>query len=146
MFNNRLFVFPVYFEPYSGIDYVVRWGQRVDFTLINVQAIETRSSGIQGQWQIGAFEPPAASSYADAANDNQPRRRAVPYERRAIIACFVLLELEPDAEWEVVKKAYHVLARQYHPDLNQSPDALAKMQAINAAYARISEVIGDKAP
>ncbi len=42
-----------------------------------------------------------------------------------------------DAE---IKRAYHRLARQYHPDLNKSPDAEARFKEINEAY----EVLGDR--
>ncbi|NIN64253.1 MAG: molecular chaperone DnaJ [Anaerolineae bacterium] len=42
-----------------------------------------------------------------------------------------------DAE---IKRAYHRLARQYHPDLNKSPDAEERFKEINEAY----EVIGDR--
>jgi molecular chaperone DnaJ len=42
-----------------------------------------------------------------------------------------------DAE---IKRAYHRLARQYHPDLNKSPDAEEKFKEINEAY----EVLGDR--
>jgi WD40 repeat protein len=39
-----------------------------------------------------------------------------------------------DAAPKAVKLAYRQLARQYHPDVNRSASAIAKMQAINKAY------------
>jgi len=40
-----------------------------------------------------------------------------------------------------VRSAYRLLAKQFHPDLNQSSaDALAQTQAINAAYEVLSDV------
>jgi molecular chaperone DnaJ len=42
-----------------------------------------------------------------------------------------------DAE---IKRAYHRLAREYHPDLNKDPDAEARFKEINEAY----EVLGDR--
>lgn len=42
-----------------------------------------------------------------------------------------------DAE---IKRAYHSLARQYHPDLNKSPGAEQRFKEINEAY----EVLGDR--
>jgi len=42
-----------------------------------------------------------------------------------------------DAE---IKRAYHHLARQYHPDLNKDPAAEAQFKEINEAY----EVLGDR--
>lgn len=36
---------------------------------------------------------------------------------------------------EQLRKSYNVLAKQYHPDINHSPDAVRIMQDINAEYA-----------
>jgi curved DNA-binding protein CbpA len=49
------------------------------------------------------------------------------------------LQVDPEAEDEVVQAAYRRLARKYHPDLAASPEAAARMSAINAAW----ELIGD---
>ena len=51
------------------------------------------------------------------------------------------LQVDPDAEPEVIVAAYRKLAGKYHPDLNSSPDAVGRMQDINAAYA----ILGDPA-
>jgi molecular chaperone DnaJ len=48
-----------------------------------------------------------------------------------------MLGVRTDATWEDIKRAYRDLARQYHPDLNQSQRATEKMQEINAAYAHL---------
>jgi curved DNA-binding protein CbpA len=49
------------------------------------------------------------------------------------------LQVDPEAEDEVIAAAYRRLARKYHPDVNAGPDVAARMAAINAAW----EVIGD---
>jgi curved DNA-binding protein CbpA len=49
------------------------------------------------------------------------------------------LQVDPEAEDEVIAAAYRRLARKYHPDVAASPDYAARMAAINAAW----EVIGD---
>lgn len=46
---------------------------------------------------------------------------------------YKLLQVDCDAELEVVRAAYHVLARRYHPD-GHAPDA-RRMAALNEAYA-----------
>jgi curved DNA-binding protein CbpA len=51
------------------------------------------------------------------------------------------LQVDPEAEDEVIQAAYRRLARKYHPDLAESPEAAARMSAINAAW----ELIGDPA-
>jgi curved DNA-binding protein CbpA len=51
------------------------------------------------------------------------------------------LQVDSEAEDEVIQAAYRRLARKYHPDLAETPDAAARMALINAAW----EVIGDPA-
>jgi curved DNA-binding protein CbpA len=51
------------------------------------------------------------------------------------------LQVDPEAEDEVIQAAYRRLARKYHPDLAETPDAAARMALINAAW----EVIGNPA-
>lgn len=48
---------------------------------------------------------------------------------------WIVLGVAPTAEPSVVKRAYRNLARQYHPDVNQSEHAQAIMQIVNKAYA-----------
>lgn len=50
------------------------------------------------------------------------------------------LEISENASEAEIKKAYRKLARQYHPDVNKSPEAEEKFKEINAAY----EVLSDK--
>jgi len=52
------------------------------------------------------------------------------------------LGVDKNASMEEVKKAYHDMARKYHPDINKSPGAEAKFQEINKAY----EVLKNKVP
>lgn len=42
--------------------------------------------------------------------------------------------LHKTATKEEIKKRYRELAKKYHPDVNKSPDATAKMQEIQEAY------------
>ena len=47
---------------------------------------------------------------------------------------YKILEIEPTASKEDIKKAYRRLALKYHPDKNKSPDAHEKFISINEAY------------
>jgi curved DNA-binding protein CbpA len=49
------------------------------------------------------------------------------------------LQVDPEAEDEVIQAAYRRLARKYHPDLTDTAEAAARMAAINAAW----ELVGD---
>jgi curved DNA-binding protein CbpA len=52
---------------------------------------------------------------------------------------YAILQVDPEAEPEVIEAAYRRLARKYHPDVNPAPDASQRMVELNAAYA----VLGD---
>jgi curved DNA-binding protein CbpA len=49
------------------------------------------------------------------------------------------LQIDPDAEPEVVAAAYRKLAAKYHPDVNDTPEAQERMRELNVAH----EVLGD---
>jgi curved DNA-binding protein CbpA len=52
---------------------------------------------------------------------------------------YKVLQVDPEAEEEVIAAAYRRLARKYHPDTAAGAEAIGRMAAINAAW----EVIGD---
>ncbi|MBA3777734.1 MAG: J domain-containing protein [Chloroflexi bacterium] len=49
------------------------------------------------------------------------------------------LQVDPEAEAEVIQAAYRRLAQKYHPDVAANAEAAARMSAINGAW----EVLGD---
>lgn len=51
---------------------------------------------------------------------------------------YKILQLDPQAEPEVIKAAYKRLAAKYHPDVNKDPNATERMQEINMAYEILS--------
>lgn len=57
------------------------------------------------------------------------------------IDAYKVLQVDSEAEDEVIQAAYRRLARKYHPDLAADAEAAARMSAINAAW----ELIGDPA-
>ena len=52
---------------------------------------------------------------------------------------YKILQIDPEAESEVVTAAYKCLVLKYHPDICRRRDATKRMQRINAAY----DVLGD---
>lgn len=51
-----------------------------------------------------------------------------------------VLGIPPDAPWDEIKAAYRQRARDYHPDVSQESDALAKMQEVNAAFLEAKRI------
>lgn len=49
------------------------------------------------------------------------------------------LGVAKDADADAIKAAYRKLARKYHPDVSKEPDAQARMQEVNEAYAVLSD-------
>jgi len=47
---------------------------------------------------------------------------------------YKILGILPGASQEEIKKAYRVLARKYHPDVNKEPGAEERFRKINEAY------------
>jgi curved DNA-binding protein CbpA len=47
---------------------------------------------------------------------------------------YQVLQVDPDADREIISTVYRRLAMRYHPDRDPSPDARKKMLAINAAW------------
>lgn len=54
---------------------------------------------------------------------------------------YKILQVDPEAEDEVIQAAYRRLARKYHPDLASGPEAAARMAAINAAWDRLGDPV-----
>ena len=52
---------------------------------------------------------------------------------------YKVLQVDPEAEDEVIQAAYRRLAQKYHPDVATGPDAAARMAGINAAWEVLRE-------
>ncbi len=52
---------------------------------------------------------------------------------------YEILGVPRDADENTIKSAYRKLARQYHPDVNKSPDAEERFKEVNEAYEVLSD-------
>jgi hypothetical protein len=50
-----------------------------------------------------------------------------------------LLEVSPNASPGVIRAAYYVLARAWHPDVNSAPEAAQRIRDLNDAYEVLSD-------
>jgi hypothetical protein len=115
-------VFPVFFEG-TGVERSIRYGKPINVTRLNCTFVHTHSSHIGGTWRMADFETRAAHERA--------------LRRYPLRAYYDTLGIHYKSSRETVKRAYRRLARKYHPDVNQTPDAHQRMQQINDAYKRI---------
>ena len=51
---------------------------------------------------------------------------------------YSILGLSPQATPEQIKSAYKKLAKQWHPDVNKTPEATEKFKEISEAYSTLS--------
>ena len=59
--------------------------------------------------------------------------------RKPEVDYYKVLQVDPDAEFEVIEAAYRALSKKYHPDINRAPEAMDRMARINSAYT----ILGD---
>ncbi len=54
---------------------------------------------------------------------------------------YIILQVDPRAEPEVIQAAYRRLAAKHHPDVDPSPEAMERMKLLNAAYEVLSDPV-----
>lgn len=124
-------VFPVYFEPRGGgFQRFIRYGDTIDVSQLRAETIHTENRFLTGTWRVASFEPAGEREHV---NKDGP-----PLVRGTLAAYYAVFDLTPDADREAVRGAYRRLARAYHPDVNDSPEATRQMQRINEAYRHIT--------
>jgi hypothetical protein len=130
-FGKEILLFPVYFEG-QGTYRFVRHGTTVNFRGLNCQTRRTHIPGLDGAWRVAGF---------GLRGDEQADAPARPLTR--VELAFAFLGLDADADREMVKQAYRGLARLYHPDLSDAPNATLLMQQLNEAYEQVLRHLGE---
>ncbi len=131
IYGSEIFIFPVHFDGY-GFERQVRFGTTVDMKHLVCDKLNTTAPNFMGYWQVAGFHSTARRQ----AHQEKPQPEVT---AAALETYYAILGVDEDATFEIVRKAYRLLARRYHPDLNRSPNATARMQQINEAYEKIME-------
>jgi hypothetical protein len=139
-------VFPVYFERQPGqYERYIRYGDTIDAAKLHLDYVQVQTQHLSGYWRVADFEGKKVHKHAGGSTSSRSNYSATSSERNSMSVFYSVLTIAQDADKATIRAAYRRLAREHHPDLNQSPDSTAKMQAINEAYERIMRQFGDEA-
>jgi DnaJ-like protein len=125
------FFFPVYMQG-KTLKRKVRFGNIINYAAIGGKRLNTLNPYLPGEWLVGNFEQ-SEQKY------RQHNTRQTIVNTNKIWSYYDVLGLAYDADAETVKRAYRILARLYHPDLNTNVDSDERMKQINDAYQQITE-------
>ncbi len=129
---TEAYLFPVYFDGGSA-ERFVRYGSAINSAQLVCQTVMTVGADLNGDWRVASFELSARRTY-----------QAPIIPRTKVQRHYDALGLEEGAGRLAVKMTYRRLARLYHPDLSRAPDANARMQQINEAYAALMALFDEE--
>jgi signal transduction histidine kinase len=99
-----------------------------------------RDRRIFEQWE--AQERERRKRESEARRERRKQQGGEPYQRHGSEWCYWVLGIPITATLQEIKAAYRRMALRYHPDVNKSRDAEARMKEINEAYERLSKEQG----
>jgi hypothetical protein len=135
LYEEQVSFFPVYFERQAaGLERLIHHEANVDFARMRGETIRADGQHLQGVFRVASF---GTQSRTDGQAAFSP-------DRNPIQAFYDVLGLTRSATADDVRKAYRQLARTFHPDVNKSAEATARMQQINTAYAILMEQFGEE--
>jgi hypothetical protein len=112
------------------------YGAPVDLSQLSGDYATFNDKYLLGVRKVAGFNAGVQHGYHYHSSDEAPPPRPAP-PSDPLWAAYDLLGLNLTASEDEVKQAYRRKARQHHPDLDKSPGATTRMQAINEAYTRI---------
>jgi hypothetical protein len=122
VYGKDIRIFPVHFHA-RNTHHTVTYGDDVDVTRLGCDVVEVNYPlPLRGSWWVADFAHEQRAPHPQAAAPPTP---------------WEILGLSRESEREYVKQVYRRLARQYHPDINDSTDATVRMQELNDAYRAV---------
>jgi hypothetical protein len=131
--DGEPYIFPVYFRG-TGLQREIEFGTAAHFQYLTCRSVFTYLAGLQGEWRVADFGGARGTAH-------DPHREAE--QMTELQGYYLLLGVDLGDSRETIKKAYRLLARRLHPDLNSDQDAHEQMQRLNHAYNRLMESLGD---
>jgi hypothetical protein len=113
------------------------YGQPVDLGQLSGDYATFNDKYLLGVRKVAGFSAFEQHGYHQSAGEEAPPPPPRYSSSDPLWASYELLGVTLAATEDEVKQAYRRKARQHHPDLDTSPDATTKMQAINDAYRKI---------
>lgn len=134
LIDAESFVFPVYFRGHGQLRQVEH-GTTVRYRLLSCRTVRTHLPDFNDVWKVADFGGSSGAAHdpvGEAAYDT------------ALSEHYVLLGVTPSDDRETIKRAYRLLARRFHPDLNRDSTAHEQMQKLNEAYRAVLDTFGDE--
>jgi hypothetical protein len=137
LYGTQVFFYPAYFDMTGKMERRVRYGETIEFAFLQSAVIETAMPEFSGVWHVANFtEQPSATWWGRAKEERETRSAPAPAK---VTSFYAILGVKEGTDRAEIKRAYRLLARKYHPDLNDSPEATARMQEINEAYTWVMQ-------
>ncbi len=140
--HGRVWIFPVHFEGEGPIRRI-HYGDTLDWAAFGVGQAQTRSDYFEGLLHVADFSQPLETAQARAREAHSKRTHAERPTLSELERSYAVLSVSPGADRATIRAAYRRLAMQYHPDVNPSREATARMQEINVAYMQILAQLDD---
>jgi hypothetical protein len=126
--GKHVYFFPVHFLG-TGRYRHIEYGDLIEIANLHGETVETDEPLLAGKWRMATFDAREAHE--------QPKRDAIIEVNPQLAPYYGTLGIPHGEGMVAIKRAYRSLARQYHPDLNSHPEAIARMKQINEAYQRL---------
>lgn len=130
--DSQVYLFSVFLHGEGNLRRA-EWGYPVRAGYLELFHLDGLIAGLTETAWVARFEQPRVTT-EEVLKDAPPMNE--------LDAAYALLGITPQDDADVVRQAYYVLARKYHPDANPSDEATEAMQRINAAYTRIMAILG----
>jgi hypothetical protein len=155
--GDEVYIYPIQFERIGyGKERLVKYGQPLDVRDLGCAVVEITGEKLQGRWLMADFLHGRGHAHTQRVyRDRMEReRRQRKHQRQQqtpvspqsdkLAVYYRILGLSSGAKVEEIRKAYRILARQYHPDLNPASGSTEKMQHLNAAYRHLMRLLEDE--